>query len=507
MPKSRRISLYLASFLFGVLVAVFLNPDFRYFLVLFTVVFVVWIFLDLHPKGKDWNKIYTIFAVGMIFFTLGIARGVLSFPDSYTTSSLNNTIKSIEGEVVGRPYIKNDVSRIVLDVDGLQGKVLVFDREKRVLKRGDRVEVKCLFREPEKIGRFNYPAYLAKDQIYSLCFSPEVLKIKSQNSSFLGWFDDLSKEWAGGFDTYFLFSSGFYKAIVLGDRSGIDRNMQDIFSQAGISHIIAISGMHLVILSGGVFFILRGIGFSKKYALVVLLVFFMLYLFVIGFKISALRASLFALIAALSFILKRKIYKLNLLLFTASLLVFISPQILIYDISFQLSFLAVAGIFYFYKFFDKIFNFIPYEMVRNILTLTFSAQMFALPWVMYRFESFPLGFPVSNLLILLIVPWALGVGILFVMFSFLPFSFLLYFLGWTGDVLYRYIYFVAKSIADMKFLFFKVEISIYTVMLIYAVYFLFHPYVLEKIKMYFNKFKNQSSKTEEYEMDISKFLD
>ncbi len=507
MPKSRRISLYLASFLFGVLIAVLLNPDFKYFLVLFTAVFVFWIFLDLYPKGKDWNKIYSIFAVGMIFFTLGIARGALSFPDSYTTSSLNNTIKNIEGEVVGRPYIKNSVSRIVLDVDGLQGKVLIFDREKRILERGDRVEVKCFFREPEKIGRFNYPAYLAKDQIYSLCFSPEVLRIKSKNPSLLGWFDNLSKEWAGLFDTYFLSSSGFYKAIVLGDRSGLDRSIQDIFSQAGISHIIAISGMHLVILSGGVFFILRGIGFSKKYALVAVLVFFMFFLFVIGFKVSALRASLFAMITALSFILKRKIYKLNLLLFTASLLVFISPQILAYDIGFQLSFLAVAGIFYFYKFFNKIFNFVPYEVVKNILTLTFSAQMFTLPWIIYRFESFPLGFPLSNLLTLLVVPWALGVGVVFVISSFLPFSFLSYFLGWIGDVLYRYIYLVAKSIADIKFLFFKIEISIYTVMLIYAVYFLLHPYVLEKIKIYFNKVKNQSSKTEEYEMDISRFLD
>ena len=104
-----------------------------------------------------------------------------------------------------------------------------------------------------------------------------------------------------------------------------------------------------------------------------------------------------------------------------------NPLLLLYDVSFQLSFLSSLGIIYLFSIFNKLLKFIPQNLLgaREILATTFSAYIFSLPILAYNFGSVSLISPVSNILILPMVPWLMAFGFIFSLVGvFIPF------LGW-----------------------------------------------------------------------------
>ena len=96
----------------------------------------------------------------------------------------------------------------------------------------------------------------------------------------------------------------------------------------------------------------------------------------------------------------------------------VNPFLLRYDVGFQLSFLAVLGIIYLGPIFKKMLNFIPEERLvnlRSIITMTFSAQVFTLPILIYNFGYFSLVSPLSNILIVPILPLIMMMGFIFLL--------------------------------------------------------------------------------------------
>ncbi len=494
MPKSKKVCLYLFSFLMGVLFASFFYVSFKFFLFIFVILFILWIFFE--HKLKHLAVIFFVF----VFFVIGVSRVVVF---RYNIDYLQGEHK-IEGYISSRVYKKGDRIRFDIDTKSKYQKVTVFSVKDVSLKRGDKVLISCYFRRPEKIEGFDYPGFLSKDKVYSVCYQPEEIVLVERKSSFLGFFDNVSAVISENFDRYFAYSSGFYKAIVLGNKSGVDKNTQDKFSKSGLAHIMAVSGMHLVILSGIIFNVLRELNIDKKKSVYFLFLFFVFYAFLVGFKASIIRASVFSSLLFVGFLLERKIYRLNLLLFTASLLVFVSPLIMVYDVGFQLSFLAVAGIFYFYGFFNRVFKFIKTDIIKNILSLTFSAQMLAAPWVAYKFGVISFIFPFTNILVVPVMPFALGIGILFSFFSFLRFSFLNYLIGRIGDYFYLYIYTIASAVDYVPFSFLKgLQIRFYEVVIVYLIIFGF-KYGYPRLKKILHK--TSEDNIEVYEMDVSKYF-
>lgn len=138
-------------------------------------------------------------------------------------------------------------------------------------------------------------------------------------------------------------TSSLLETMVLGQRSQLDRRVNDIFIRAGCVHFLAVSGLHLAIPMSFVWLIGRLFSISKKKCAWLMIVTIIAYLVVAEPRPSILRASVMGLMFTLSILLGRQRSGLNWLSASAVILLIHSPG-MIFDIGFQLSFIAILGI-------------------------------------------------------------------------------------------------------------------------------------------------------------------
>ncbi len=224
---------------------------------------------------------------------------------------------------------------------------------------------------------------------------------------------------AAGLDTV---SLSLARGILFGDRRAVDADLRDGMREAGMSHILAVSGLHVGILFGVILVLLMPLRWIGKewLRLLLSLVFLWAYIVLIGMPASACRAALMATVATLSWFNHSSPWGWHNLTVAAFLLLLWKPWWL-WDLGFQLSFLATAGIM----------AFLPamqasrdeswlWSRLRGLFWLTVSAQLATLPLVAHVFGHLPLlgilqgfvvvpllPFYVGALLLLLVIP-ALG---------------------------------------------------------------------------------------------------
>lgn len=173
--------------------------------------------------------------------------------------------------------------------------------------------------------------------------------------------------------------------------------LSELFRKAGVSHLLAVSGLHIGFVFVFLFYLFSFLPRLPRYFTCFLFVFF--YAGLTGFAPSALRASLMLIIGFLTLESGRSQHLLNNLSLTCFIILFFRPLFLL-NTSFQLSALAVAGIALFKPLLDKFTAIYP-EGLKNMVTLTLSAQLAVLPLTLIKFEGFP---PVSFFSNLIIVP-------------------------------------------------------------------------------------------------------
>ncbi|OIO45836.1 hypothetical protein COX24_03130 [bacterium (Candidatus Gribaldobacteria) CG23_combo_of_CG06-09_8_20_14_all_37_87_8] len=216
--------------------------------------------------------------------------------------------------------------------------------------------------------------------------------------------------------------SAFALALILGDQGRIPFSLKEKLSQSGLRHITAVSGAHIVILTGALVLLGSRLKLGRLRANWFGLIVIWLFLFLIGFRSSALRAVIMASSFLISDILGRNKAIFRVLVLSATIMLIFKPDLLRYDLGFQLSFLAVLGIAFFHSFFKQIFEKIlqkRFSFFTSIIAMTFSAQLFTLPLLLYYFGSTSLVSPITNLLVLPIIPYLMGANFIFALFSLL----------------------------------------------------------------------------------------
>lgn len=204
------------------------------------------------------------------------------------------------------------------------------------------------------------------------------------------------------------------KAILLGDKSDLEQETKISFINTGAMHVLAVSGMHVVLiaylLNAMLKFLFRGR--FKILSVVLLLTILWFYAFLTGFSASVSRAVFMFTVLILSQLMNRQHNSLNSLAFAALIILLWNP-INLFDIGFQLSFLAMVGIFTFYISIEQLFY------VRNKYLLKLwqgtavglAAQVFTVPVSLYYFYQFPNYFMLSNVGVMLLSGLILGIGI------------------------------------------------------------------------------------------------
>lgn len=239
-------------------------------------------------------------------------------------------------------------------------------------------------------------------------------------------------------DQVFYYCSSFFKrnfeeqegavlsAIVLGDKSALDTETMNSFLNTGTMHVLAVSGMHFGLLMVMMMALFERFSkfISRKKALFFLLCFFWFYAFLTGMSASVVRAIFMFSMLVIAQLSNRKYDSLNVLFFSAFVLLLINPLYL-FDIGFQLSYLAMVGIFLFY---DPIRNFIKVgnrylKWLWEGTAVGLAAQLMTVPISLYYFHQFPNYFLLSNWVLMLTANFILGFGVGVLLVSKLPFIF------------------------------------------------------------------------------------
>lgn len=189
-------------------------------------------------------------------------------------------------------------------------------------------------------------------------------------------------------------------AVLINDRTEMAEDLRLHFSKTGISHIIAISGMHVSILCSFLLFFIPYLRLNwARYVLYSLsLILVWSYIAITHFPPSAIRAATMFSLGIIGVFIQRKSYSVNNLIITGLLMLLYNP-LWIWDVGFQLSFLAVLSILCFNPTIANLWK--PKrkitQYVWSIIAISTSVQILVFPLILYYFNSFPLFVLIANI--------------------------------------------------------------------------------------------------------------
>ncbi len=459
MTSSKIFFYCLFSFVLGIGLAsfLFISSFFLYFAT--TILLLILIFIS--KKAKIYFFIFLFFFIGIVYYQFReetIDENHIAFFNDEKVVFQGKVIKEIDERL---DKIKITLGNIVIDGKDLKGKILVNAPLYSDYQYGDVLEVECKTEGPELIEGFDYGNYLSRYGIYSVCYWPKIRIIeKSKQSSIYSNILKFKKKSLNFITANFPEPQAtFLSAILLGLKKQIPSDMRSWFSLSGVSHLLAVSGLHIAILIQVIAILLTNVFLIKRQKVFLPTIFIIsLFIILIGAPASAIRAGLMGLVLLLAHNIERPYLSLNSLALIGILMLLINPKLLIFDIGFQLSFLAVLGICLFYKLFNKWFEKIPnhrFFPLRNYLSITLSAQILVLPLILYYFGNLSLIAPISNLLILLVMPIVMLLGFFFIFASFISF-WLAQIFFWPVWILITYIILIAKILSAIPYLSFVI---------------------------------------------------
>ena len=213
-------------------------------------------------------------------------------------------------------------------------------------------------------------------------------------------------------------------ALVLGYKSFLSSTLKKDYIESGAIHVLAVSGLHIGIISSFLFFILnllpikgRSWNWVKLLATLTTIWGFAL---LTGMSASVLRAAIMFSIFSVSFILQRDTNRYNSLALAAFLILIMNPYAL-FEVGFQFSFLAVLGIFFFFPKLQE-FWFPKNKWIYQIwllLLVGISAQLAIFPLVLYYFHQVPTYFWLSGIIVVPLAGIIMKLGLCILFFNFL----------------------------------------------------------------------------------------
>ena len=219
-------------------------------------------------------------------------------------------------------------------------------------------------------------------------------------------------------------SSAIARALILGERDGIDQELRAYFLATGSMHILAVSGMHIGLL---IVALLKVLGLlsrwiSRKQALFIIIVIVWSYAFLTGLSASVLRSVFMFSVLLLSQLLGKQLSNLNALFFSAFCLLLFDPLYL-FDLGFQLSYLAMLGIYLYYQRIKVVLAF-KWRWVQQIwdgTALGLAATLTTLPLSLYHFHLYPNYAQIANLCLMSLSSFILIIGMFFPLLQALPY--------------------------------------------------------------------------------------
>ena len=320
-------------------------------------------------------------------------------------------------------------------VKSVTGKALLYIRNEWCesdLRTGQRLLLRCRFKaiqSNEIPGTKNWKEHFQKKGIYYSCQisnADDVVIIKTERDFFASKKDKL-RHYIHSIISNVLPSKSEQSVFIgmfLGDKSMLSDEMKLLFSESGVMHVLAVSGLHVGMIYFFLLNLLRFFDVFDRGVIIksLLIIFFIwMYAFITGFSASVTRASFMFSLLVVSKLIHKRTNIFNILALSAFTLLILDPSTL-FEIGFQLSHLAVMGIALLYPIVNGIIktNIWIIQKVWSLLSVTIVAQIITFPLILYYFHSFPNYFLIANMLAIPLVTVIVFAGIFLMIFSFIP---------------------------------------------------------------------------------------
>ena len=281
----------------------------------------------------------------------------------------------------------------------------------------------------EGLNGFNYGKYLARNGLCGVSYveSKDIKYVSTARSLGLGDFSNVLRDrLIERLESVGLEGSelAILSAITLGEKGLLANEVKETFSAAGVSHILVVSGMHVGFIFAVILLLFKRISSERRWLIVFLgLLILWAYALLTGLAPSVVRATFMFSMMLLFKMMGEKYRVRHALCLSATIIILVNPNEL-FDVGFQLSYLAVFGITYFYPLFYKRISTLKSRPIRWFLAsvaVTVSAQILTLPIVIYNFHQLPVYFIISNLFVSAFAPFLFLGGIASLLLSCIPY--------------------------------------------------------------------------------------
>lgn len=427
---------FILCLIFGIIIQ-FYTKIWSYDFILFNVTILLILIILYALKRKNTRKSFSI-ATLLFFIVIGIYITFANNPKNYANFYYNHFSSNSSATLVIKKTLKSTkyYHKFITEVTQINskkttGNVLLNikrDSISPLLKIDDRIFITSQFKNiPPSLNpyQFNYNNYLAQQYIYHQVFiskneykflSKKHISINGISEKFRNKIQISLKKQHFNPDELAVIN-----ALLLGQRQNISKKLLDSYTKAGAIHILAISGLHIAVI----FFILSTLftplelikhGSLIKTVFIIILLW--MFAFIAGLSASVVRAvTMFTFVAIGESFKKKKITEYSLI--SSMFFLLLLKPLFLFDLGFQLSYLAVFGIIWIQPVLFNLWKskFWLFNKFWNLLTVSVAAQIGVLPISLFYFHQFPSLFILSNLIIIPCLASILIGGILVILLS------------------------------------------------------------------------------------------
>lgn len=432
--KQRPILIAVIGYIIGILVGLYLQKSMVPFYVLIAVIFYLYkifsqkIFTQRSQKFKllsikryfryvklNFNSsVILILIISSTFSNSIVIFQNNNYQKIYSKLEENKTLK-LEAIVISSKESKKYYDRYILETVYNKQKIKLYINVKGVdLEYGDKIQTTGEYIRPEKQRNykgFDYSEYLKQLKIYGTIQTTNIKILRKNNANnFLCIVNKISniieEKVKNNISEECL---SILLGLILGKTDSIEEEIKQNFRNASMSHILAISGMHVSYLLIGI----RGLfnkSLGKRKTSIISIVFLIFYMFLTNFSPSITRAGVMSILLLFS----KLVYRNNdtyTSLSLALLIILVYNPFLINNLGLQLSFGGVLGIVLLNK---NVFELLKIKKFKDAISISISVQLFILPIVLSQSNIFNPYFLISNLLLSIIVGPIVILGFIYI---------------------------------------------------------------------------------------------
>lgn len=372
-------------------------------------------------RAAKWHLVWVI----LLFLGIGVLDEYVNRPVLLEEAFGKDVPKDITAEITGiQPKTYGD--RIEVELHGTNGTKAQIRTGATTLSVGDIVTIptsrlKEIDADSSAVVKMIAPMMKSHGILYSGFVPVKYISHKGHAISFRNLCTDIRNEIEIKIEKSHLQkgTADFIKAILMGDKSGLDEDTRLTFANGGIAHMLALSGLHMGILAGMLMWLMWPVRAAGRYKCGYTLAIILLwcYVFVTGMSHSSVRACIMISFAFVAVILERKNSVGHALCCACMLILVITPSAL-FDAGFQLSVVCVASLIAFASRLNPIRHRQHPHLFRicEALLATMVATAGSWAFVSYYFGQIPMMFLPTNLLLLPLIPFYLCLSVVFTAF-------------------------------------------------------------------------------------------